>query len=375
MSTIFKLKKSAVVGRKPGTSDIQYGELAINYEDGKLYYKNNNDEIRHFVDSAYALTLIQQNSIDSADAITLINNNSIDSADALILIQNNSVDSSEVINLIDSDYVAQRQGNPIAASNTVILDTFSGDSSTTAFTLTSSPAEEQHALVFINGAVQQTDTYSLNGSTLNLAAAPITGDDIEVRTIRVQTSTVNLKEHFQYIYQPSSETTTLNGADINSNTLTYDVGKLEVFWNGARLTNGLDFTATNGSSITLLGDAANSGDTLVVNSFGAATLLRDVNSTSLSTDAANQAIDSYNKTTSRTTKYIVQMTQNSRYHSLEILLNHDGTTAYISPYAEVWTESDLGTVDADISGDSVRLLMSPTYANTTVKTIRTEIGV
>ena len=218
-------------------------------------------------------------------------------------------------------------------------------------------------------------TYSLNGSTLNLATAPVTGDDIEVRTIRVQTSTVNLKEHFQYVYQPTGETTTIVGADINSNTLTYDLGKLEVFWNGARLTNGLDYTATNGSSITLLGDAANVGDTLVVNSFGAATLLRDTNTTVLSTDAANQPIDTYNKTTSRTTKYVVQMTQNSRYHSLEILLNHDGTNAYISPYAEVWTESDLGTVDADISGDAVRLLISPEYANTTVKTIRTEIGV
>jgi hypothetical protein len=375
MSTIFKLKKSAVVGRKPEAGDIQHGELAINYADGRLYYKNAANEVRYFVDSAHALSMISNNSVDSAQAITLINANSINNADALTLIQNNSVDSASVFDLIDSDYVAQRHSTPIAAANSVILDRFSGDSSTTAFTLSYSPTEEQHALVFVNGAIQQTDTYSLNGSTLNLGAAPVTGDDVEVRTIRVQTSSVNVKDHFQYVFQPSTTTSTFTGNDLNTNALSYDVGKLEVYWNGARLTNGLDYTATTGNSIVLLGDAATSGDTIVVNSFGTASLLRDINSLVLTTTDANQAVDTYNKTTSRTTKYIVQMTQNSRYHSVEVLLNHDGTNAAMVAYGEVWTDADLGTLDADIVGDAVRLLVSPNFANTTVKTTRTEIGV
>lgn len=45
------LKKSSVSGNAPGTGDLAYGELAINYADGRLYYKNSSNEIKNFVDS------------------------------------------------------------------------------------------------------------------------------------------------------------------------------------------------------------------------------------------------------------------------------------------------------------------------------------
>jgi len=56
-------------------------------------------------------------------------------------------------------------------------------------------------------------------------------------------------------------------------------------------------------------------------------------------------------------------------------LIHDGTTVSMVEYADIYTESDLGTVDASISGDLVRLQVSPTYINTTVKTNRVEVDV
>ena len=45
------LKKSSVGGNAPGTGDLAYGEVAINYADGRLYYKNSSNEIKSFVDS------------------------------------------------------------------------------------------------------------------------------------------------------------------------------------------------------------------------------------------------------------------------------------------------------------------------------------
>lgn len=48
MSTILKLKKSSVVGKVPGASDLQYGELALNYADGFLYYKSSSNAILKF---------------------------------------------------------------------------------------------------------------------------------------------------------------------------------------------------------------------------------------------------------------------------------------------------------------------------------------
>lgn len=47
---IFKLKKSSVAGRIPDSADLAYGELAINYHDGKLYYKNDSNGVSTFSD-------------------------------------------------------------------------------------------------------------------------------------------------------------------------------------------------------------------------------------------------------------------------------------------------------------------------------------
>ena len=57
-NTRLKLKKSSVVGRIPSAGDLEYGEIAINYADGKLYYKNNLNAVAAFNDSAATHTLI-----------------------------------------------------------------------------------------------------------------------------------------------------------------------------------------------------------------------------------------------------------------------------------------------------------------------------
>lgn len=372
-NTRLKLKKSSVVGRIPSAGDLEYGEIAINYADGKLYYKNSSNAVAAFNDSASTHTLITA-FVDS-DYVQA-RQTLVDSASVVNIVTNNSVDSGEVINLIDSDYVQARQsGGLIGDANTVILNEFSGDSSTTAFTLTQSPITEHHAIVIVDGIIQQVDAYSVSGSTLTLSEAPTSTQEIEVRTLRMQTGDVTVRDYATYTYQPSTSTSTFSGNDINGNALAYDVGKLDVHYNGARLVNGLDYTATTGTSVVLSGTSASSGDTVTISSFAASTINRDFNTAVLTSTSANQAIDSFAKTTTRTAKYVVQMSQNNRYHSQEVLIIHDGTTASMVEYADIYTESDLGTLDADISGNAVRLLVTPNYANTTVKTNRTEVAV
>jgi hypothetical protein len=41
------LKKSSVSGKVPETSDLQYGEVALNYTDNRLYYKTSSNQIRY----------------------------------------------------------------------------------------------------------------------------------------------------------------------------------------------------------------------------------------------------------------------------------------------------------------------------------------
>lgn len=62
-----------------------------------------------------------------------------------------------------------------------IAQRFSGNGSTTNFTLSSAPGTEENTQVFISGVYQQKDTYSVSGTTLTFSTAPPTGtDNIEV---------------------------------------------------------------------------------------------------------------------------------------------------------------------------------------------------
>lgn len=80
------LKRSSVAGRVPTAGDLQYGELAINFQDGKIYYKDASNNIKAFVDSARVQAI----------------------ADAVEVVAESQLDSSEVTNLIDSDYISNR---------------------------------------------------------------------------------------------------------------------------------------------------------------------------------------------------------------------------------------------------------------------------
>lgn len=42
------LKKSSVAAKIPQTTDLEFGELALNYTDGKLYFKDSFNEIKAF---------------------------------------------------------------------------------------------------------------------------------------------------------------------------------------------------------------------------------------------------------------------------------------------------------------------------------------
>ena len=64
-------------------------------------------------------------------------------------------------------------------------------------------------------------------------------------------------------------------------------------------------------------------------------------------------------------KFIVTATQSSKRQITELLVTHDGTTAYATEYGTIATDSDLATFDVDISGSDVRLLATGTSATST----------
>ena len=66
-------------------------------------------------------------------------------------------------------------------ANTVSLNEFDGNGSTTAFTLSQTSTVES-AIISINGTIQEvTNAYGISGTTLTFTEAPKTGDKIQVR--------------------------------------------------------------------------------------------------------------------------------------------------------------------------------------------------
>lgn len=68
-------------------------------------------------------------------------------------------------------------------NSTAIIANFTGNGSTVAFTLASSPASENATNVYINGVYQQKNTYSLAGAVLTFSAAPPVTSSIEVNYV------------------------------------------------------------------------------------------------------------------------------------------------------------------------------------------------
>ena len=78
---------------------------------------------------------------------------------------------------------------PISAA--FLTDTFSGNGSTVAFTMTVAPANTSSILVSVTGVLQSPDTYSVSGTTLTFSAAPPSGtSNISVRYLGIPASGV-----------------------------------------------------------------------------------------------------------------------------------------------------------------------------------------
>lgn len=67
-----------------------------------------------------------------------------------------------------------------SGATNVSLNEFSGNGSTTAFTLSADPSTENNTQVYIDGVYQEKGTYAVSGTTLTFSTAPPNGTSIEV---------------------------------------------------------------------------------------------------------------------------------------------------------------------------------------------------
>lgn len=249
MSNKLILKKSSVQGKVPLTSDLEYGELALNYTDGKLYFKSATNQILSF-------------RTNGENSVTL---------------------GTDTV----GDYVAtaSTSGKGISGSAT-------GEGSN--FVITS------------------------NATELNTP------------------STIVFRDEFGNF---ASNNIAVNNLTVN-NDLVLNQGR------------------------TLF-----TGPIIIENVF-----LIDTTSSS-STIQVPYTVDAFDVSEYRTAKYLVQITRGMEYHSTEVLIVHNDTSAFITEYGTVYTDVELGTLDAAIDSGEVRLLFTPNFTNTAVRVIRHTIKV
>ena len=156
---------------------------------------------------------------------------------------------------------------PISAA--FLTDTFSGNGSTVAFTMTVAPANTSSIIVAITGVLQDPSTYSVSGTTLTFSAAPPSGtSNISVRYLGIPASGVTTTA-----YRTVTNTTATAGQ--TSFTIpSYTVGYVDVYRNGVYLPTS-DYTATTGTTVVLT-NAATVGDTITTISFYVSSVLNAV---------------------------------------------------------------------------------------------------
>ena len=138
-------------------------------------------------------------------------------------------------------------------SNTFARQAFTGDGSTTDFTLSQSPDSENNLIVFIEGVFQDQDAYSVSGTTLTFGTAPVNGRGIIVYHVKSAVSGTNLS-HNQFNGDGSAYQFTLSIAPVHeNNTMVYIDGvyqnKTSYSISGTTLDFGSSFPPPNGSKV------------------------------------------------------------------------------------------------------------------------------
>ena len=166
-----------------------------------------------------------------------------------------------------------------------LTDQFSGNGSTTAFTMSVAPANTSSVLVAVSGVLQDPSTYSVTGTTLTFSGAPPTGTgNISARYLGIPASGVTTTA-----YRTVTEFT----ATANQKTFTppsYTVGFINVYRNGVLL-GSADYTATNGTTVVLT-TGATAGDLVTVESFLVSSVLNAIPNTANSITWSNLPVGS-----------------------------------------------------------------------------------
>jgi hypothetical protein len=217
----------------------------------------------------------------------------------------------------------------------ISADEFTGDGSTTIFTLSQS-STTNGTIVAVNGLVKiPTVDYSVSGLLLTFVTAPTAGQKIDIRVLSTTTTVTSLSTG-------------------DTSVIVTDTGS-----------NGTVTLTTDGASRFVANAYVNANAAIVSRLAGT------------SVGAATVVVDTFDKTLFRSAKYVVQVSNSGRgdYESSEFLAMHDGTVAYGTSYAVVYSNVELGNVSVAMNVGNVELTYTGNFAGNTVKLFKEYIPV
>jgi len=140
---------------------------------------------------------------------------------------------------------------------TFTTDTFSGDGSTVAFTLSETPPNVNTLLVMVDGIVQKAGAsynYTLSGTTLTFTSAPDSSAEIEVKHMGVRGIVRRGPDWLvdNFTGDGSTTTFTLTTAGVNTNSAW-------VYYNGVMMVPTTDYAVNTSSGVVTFTFAPTSG--------------------------------------------------------------------------------------------------------------------
>lgn len=194
MATPIRLKRSAVAGRIPAVSDLQLGELALNFYDGKLYVKQKRDEAESIVEIGANLS-----TLNVTTGISTIGGTKLDI--------NTETDINDIRIALDSNIITTIESNELRLTSNESIVSVDGQLNVSGISSLNSLTVSQTAV--IDGTLSVGTTITAGGSfTLGDLQFAVGGPTV------ISSSTGNL------VFDSASGTTRISGgAEVEQNLI------------------------------------------------------------------------------------------------------------------------------------------------------------
>lgn len=325
------LKKSSVAARVPLVGDLDYGELALNYTDGKLYYKTATNTIKSFTDDTSVVTL--------TGTQTLTNKTLTSPTITSPTLSGGTINNT----VIGGSTPAAITGSSVTSTGNLVSSYSSGDEGgeillTKAQTNTTIAGAGVRIDVYQNKLRFWEDGGTNRGVYIDLTAAGTgVGSNLLASGGGTTTNALTIG-------------TGLSGTSFNgSSAVTIAIDSTVATLTGSQtLTNKTLSSATLTGTLTASSSAGTSGQVLSSTGSGVQwinppwptatyTALAEFGSTGITTETS---VHSFAIATYRTAKYIIQVTNGTAYNSLEVLVSHNGTNVWIATNSNSYATND-----------------------------------